>query len=127
MGFGDALLGLAGAARIRAMRPDGTACRFDTVGGMKAAIMAGVGVGLLPCFSGDGEPTLLRLSVPEPELGTDLWLLTHPDLRHAPRIRLLLDYLALRLATLRSRIEGLDITDQAAEWLKSRQDASQAP
>ena len=113
VGFGDALAGLAGAARLRALPPERVASRFDTVSGIRAAIMAGVGIGLLPCFAGDGEAALVRLSPPESTLSTDLWLLTHPDLRHAPRIRLLLDDLAARLAALRSRIEGLDLRKEA--------------
>ena len=106
VGFGDAMAGLAGAARLRTLPPERVATRFDSVSGIRAAVMAGLGVGLLPCFAGDGEAGLMRLSVPDPALSTDLWLLTHPDLRHAPRIRLLLDDLAARLAALRPIIEG---------------------
>lgn len=105
-GFGDALAGLAGAARLRTLPPERVACRLDTVGGMKAAVLGGVVLGLLPCFVGDAEPSLVRLSAPEPALGAELWLLTHPDLRHAQRIRLLLDDLAVHLVALRPRIEG---------------------
>ena len=108
VGFGDAMAGLAGAIRLRTLPPDRIASRFDTVSGIRAAILAGLGIGLLPCFAGDGNAALVRLSAPDPALSTDLWLLTHPDLRHAPRIRLLLDDLAARLLALRSRIEGLD-------------------
>lgn len=106
VGFGDAMAGLAGAARLRTLSPERIATRFDSVSGMRAAVMAGLGIGLLPCFAGDGEAGLMRLSVPDPALSTDLWLLTHPDLRHAPRVRLFLDDLAARLTALRPIIEG---------------------
>jgi hypothetical protein len=39
-------------------------------------------------------------------LDTELWLLTHPDLRNAPRIRAVLDFLSERLTVLRPLIEG---------------------
>ncbi len=106
VGFGDALAGLAGAARMREQAPEQAGSRFDTVGGILAGISAGLGIGLLPCFAGDRQPALLRVAPPIAALETELWLLTHPDLRHAPRIRTVLDFLAGRLTALRRLIEG---------------------
>lgn len=106
VGFGDALAGLGGAARLRDMPPERLAFRFDTVGGILAGVVAGLGVGLLPCFAGDRQPDLARLGPPIAALASDLWLLTHADLRNAPRIRLVLDFLAERLTNLRALIEG---------------------
>ena len=60
VGFGDAMAGLAGAARLRTLPPERIATRFDSVSGMRAAVMAGLGIGLLPCFAGDGEAGLMR-------------------------------------------------------------------
>jgi DNA-binding transcriptional LysR family regulator len=81
--------------------------RFDTVLGVAHAVAAGLGVGHLPCFIGDAWPQLVRLAPPEPEYASDLWLLTHPDLRHTPRVRALLDSLAESIAQKRPLIEGL--------------------
>jgi DNA-binding transcriptional LysR family regulator len=107
VGFGDALAGLAGAAYLRAHVPDGrVACRFDTVGGLVAGIEAGMGHGLLPCLAGDRHVALSRQGPPIASLATDLWLLTHADLRHVPRIRVLLDFLGERLTALQRLIEG---------------------
>ncbi|HET6472961.1 MAG TPA: LysR family transcriptional regulator [Pseudomonadales bacterium] len=50
-----------------------------------AAIEAGVGIGVLPCALGDVNPALQRLS--EPVVAQEIWLLTHPDLRNAARVR----------------------------------------
>ena len=111
VGFGDALAGLAGATRMRGQAPEQVACRFDTVGGILAGISAGLGIGFLPCFAGDPQPALLRLAPSIAALDTELWLLTHPDLRSAPRIRTVLDFLAERLAALRPLIEGGGIPD----------------
>jgi DNA-binding transcriptional LysR family regulator len=107
VGFGDALAGLAAASLLRNSVPEAqVACRFDTVGGLVAGIEAGLGHGLLPCFAGDRHPAFTRVLAPLSSLSSDLWLLTHPDLRHVPRIRVLLDFLGEKLAALRPLLEG---------------------
>jgi len=80
--------------------------RLNTVLGLAEAVEAGVGIGYLPCFIGDARPALRRLAPPKAEFGTDLWLLTHPDLRAVPRVRALLDFLAAEIAMRRAYIEG---------------------
>lgn len=81
--------------------------RINTVTGLEAAVAAGLGIGPLPCFSADANPALRRLSGPHPELGVDLWVLTHPDLRHAARVRVFMEHIAEAILPLRSRFEGL--------------------
>lgn len=88
----------AGADRI--------ALQLNTVMGLREAISAGIGVGPLPCYAGDADPALRRLGPPEPDLAADLWLLTHPDLRHAPRVRAFMDFAAEAITPLRPAIEG---------------------
>ncbi|MGH1570106.1 LysR family transcriptional regulator [Methylobacterium sp. P31] len=80
--------------------------RINTVTGLDMAVAAGLGIGPLPCFGADADPTLRRLSGPHPELGTDLWALTHPDLRHAARVRVFMDHVAEAILPLRPRFEG---------------------
>ncbi len=82
------------------------AFRLNSVLGLAEAMEAGMGIGHLPCFIGDARPSLRRLAAPEPAFATDLWLLAHPDLRQAPRIRALLDFLAAEIAAVRALIEG---------------------
>ncbi len=53
---------------------------------------------MLPCYLADGNPALTRIGEPIPELATDLWLLTHPDLRRVARIRAFLAFVAEALA-----------------------------
>lgn len=71
-------------------------CRYrvDTMFGMLAASRDGLGRAVLPCYLADAEPTLTRLGEPIPELATDLWLLTHPDLRRVARIRAFMTFVA---------------------------------
>jgi DNA-binding transcriptional LysR family regulator len=65
---------------------DNIAYRTDSVAGAAAAIVAGLGVGYLPCMLGDITPSLIRVGAVEPELNDELWLLTHPDIRKSGRI-----------------------------------------
>ncbi|MBE9607275.1 LysR family transcriptional regulator [Acetobacteraceae bacterium H6797] len=82
------------------------AYRVNTVLGLAEAVEAGMGFGYLPCFLADTRPALRRLGPLEPAFGSELWLLTHPDLRQAPRVRALLDFIAQEIAALRPLIEG---------------------
>jgi DNA-binding transcriptional LysR family regulator len=86
--------------------PERVVYKINTVLGLAEAIEEGVGIGYLPCFIGDVRPALRRLEPPQPDFATDLWLLTHPDLRHAPRVRVFLDFLAAEIAKRRKFIEG---------------------
>lgn len=86
--------------------PERVVYKVNTVLGLTEAVEAGVGLGFLPCFIADTRPGLTRLAPPDPDFSADLWLLTHPDLRHSPRVRLFLDYIAAELTRLRPLIEG---------------------
>ncbi|MFC3003048.1 LysR family transcriptional regulator [Falsiroseomonas tokyonensis] len=106
VGLGENLAGLQVVQALREVPPQRLAGRFDTVLGLAGAVKAGLGIGHLPCFLGDAWPLLRRLSPPEPAFASDLWLLTHPDLRQAPRIRPVMDLLAEEIAQQRPLIEG---------------------
>ncbi|HEY0570996.1 MAG TPA: LysR substrate-binding domain-containing protein, partial [Enterovirga sp.] len=80
--------------------------KVDTVLGLTEAVEAGIGLGALPCFVADGRPALARLAPPEPAFASALWLLTHPHLRHAPRVRAFMDFVATRIAGYRARLAG---------------------
>lgn len=90
-------------------------CRFRTnsVVGMHAAIAEAMGLGVLPCYLGDVDKRLARLSSRIPELETDLMLLTHPDLRKTARIRLLLDFVAEATRSIRPLLAGSVSSGQA--------------
>jgi DNA-binding transcriptional LysR family regulator len=90
----------------RHVAPERVVYKVDTVLGLAEAVEVGIGIGHLPCFIGDARPGLVRLSAPEPDFAADLWLLTHPDLRHSARVRVFLDFLAAELGKQRNFIEG---------------------
>jgi DNA-binding transcriptional LysR family regulator len=81
--------------------------RADSEPALAAAAAAGIGATLLPCFVGDADPRLVRLSPPLPELTHGLWLLTHEDLRGAARIRAVLDFLSVAIRSERARLAGV--------------------
>jgi DNA-binding transcriptional LysR family regulator len=86
--------------------PERIVYKVNTVLGLTEAVEAGIGIGPLPCFIADARPALVRLSPPNPDFSTGLWLLTHPDLRHSARVRAFLDFLAAEIAKLRKHLEG---------------------
>ncbi len=59
-----------------------------------AAARAGVGLAALPHFLGDGDPLLARHEVNAGEVRRDVWLVVHRDLRKAPAIRAVMEFLA---------------------------------
>lgn len=60
---------------------------FATLEASADAVAAGLGIGMLPVYVGDPDPRLRRLVRPDLRHLGDLWLLTHPDLRHTARVR----------------------------------------
>ncbi|MCG8542631.1 MAG: LysR family transcriptional regulator [Alphaproteobacteria bacterium] len=80
--------------------------RINSVVGMHGAVVDGHGLALLPCYLGDPDRRLVRLSETISDLATDLWLLTHPDLRKTARVRALLDFLASALKQQRGLLAG---------------------
>ena len=68
--------------------------RVNTVYGMLSAARAGLGLSVLPCYLGENDALLSRVGGTIPSMATDLWILTHPDLRRTERIRIFLDHVA---------------------------------
>jgi len=66
-----------------------------------------MGVAPLPCFMGDVEPNLTRLYPLDPKIASELWLLTHEDLRNTARIRAFMDFMATSITGDRDLLEGL--------------------
>jgi DNA-binding transcriptional LysR family regulator len=56
------------------------------------AVAAGAGVALLPTYVGEPDDRVVRVTLQD-NLTLQLWLLTHPDLRHTARVKALMDFL----------------------------------
>ena len=91
----------------REVSPEQIVYRVNTVLGLAEAVEAGIGIGHLPCFIADGRADLVRLAPPVADFSASLWLLTHPDLRQSPRVRVFLDFVSAAIAARRPEIEGL--------------------
>jgi DNA-binding transcriptional LysR family regulator len=66
-------------------------------GGLLAGVRSGFGIAVLPCIVGDADPDLVRCVPPRDHHGRVLWLLTHERVRHAPRVRIVIDFLYERV------------------------------
>ena len=89
--------------RLGDRRPQVRASRFSL---QVEAIRAGAGLGILPCFVGDADAGLVRLTTPITELGADYWLLVHPDLKMVPRVRRLIDWIRTAFKDSRRALQG---------------------
>jgi DNA-binding transcriptional LysR family regulator len=89
IGRGDGTSGIT-AAHWLARKTPATAVVYRTSSLVNQALAAraGIGVALLPCHLGDGDRGLERVLVdPVAELATELWMVTHRDLRNTARVR----------------------------------------
>jgi DNA-binding transcriptional LysR family regulator len=85
---------LAQARWLAAHVPPGqVALTADSLVAMADAVRAGTGLGLLLCLLAEPDRELVRLTHPLPELDTQVWILTHPDLRKLRRVQALTDHL----------------------------------
>lgn len=72
------------------------------------AAKAGVGIALLPCYLGDGDPDLVRVPPGLPMGAHEFWLLTHKDLLATARIRTFWDHMLSVLKRRKPLIEGME-------------------
>jgi DNA-binding transcriptional LysR family regulator len=105
--LGDPLGYVKAARYVRDHVPaERIALRSSAVLGLTEAVEQGMGIGPLPCFIADQRPGLVRLLPPDPDFSTGLWILTHPDIRHAPRVRAFMDFVGGELAKRKGQLEG---------------------
>lgn len=77
-----------------------------------AACKGGVGLAMLPCFVGDQEPELVRITNAPPVLPAETWILVHPALHKAERARVVMDFFVAALLAKRDLVEGRCALDQ---------------
>lgn len=82
------------------------ALRFSGLLMVRAACLQGLGVAVLPCFLGDTEPGLIRLGEPLAECDSELWLLSHPDLRETARVKATRQWLLKAVSTQTALLKG---------------------
>jgi DNA-binding transcriptional LysR family regulator len=67
----------------------------------------GMGFAFLPCYLGDADDRLVRVTNLIEPLTLELWILTHPDLRHTARVKALMAYLYEELKKEIDLFEGI--------------------
>lgn len=108
IGWEETASGIQAADWLDRARPSpGFAYRTNSLVNQAVAAKAGIGLALLPCYLGDGEPGLVRaLHEPLPELAGELWIVTHSDLKGTARVRAFFDIVGDGLARQRDLFEG---------------------
>jgi DNA-binding transcriptional LysR family regulator len=71
----------------------GVALRASNMAIQYAAIRAGAGRGVLPCYLADEDALLERLTAPVPEIAAEYWVIVHRDLRRAACVRAVIDWI----------------------------------
>jgi DNA-binding transcriptional LysR family regulator len=108
IGWDDDAAGINAAEWLAAMAPASSfVYRTNSLVNQLNAAKAGIGFAVLPCYLGDREPGIARV-LPQPvsELATELWMVTHSDLRRTARVRAFFDVVGERLSADRALFEG---------------------
>jgi DNA-binding transcriptional LysR family regulator len=84
----------------------GVALRASGMPMQLAAIRAGAGKGVLPCFVADADPVLERLTPPLPEVAAEYWVIVHRDLRRAACVRAVIDWVRQLFIEHRGKLAG---------------------
>jgi DNA-binding transcriptional LysR family regulator len=85
---------------------DTVALRASSMTMQWAAIVAGSGRGVLPCYAGDDDPLLERLTPPVPEIAAHYSVIVHRDLRRAVCVRAVIDWVHQAFAEQRDALAG---------------------
>jgi DNA-binding transcriptional LysR family regulator len=70
------------------------------------AMRAGIGFAAMAAYLCDPDPDLVMVLPPSKVLMMSLHLVVHKDLQHAPKVRAVLDYLAVALGKMQKRLRG---------------------
>jgi DNA-binding transcriptional LysR family regulator len=74
-----------------------------------AAIRAGAGRGILPCFVADEDPLLERITPLLPEIAAEYWVIVHRDLRRAACVRAVIDWVRQLFVDYREALAGTEV------------------
>ncbi len=81
-------------------------CRINSFVALAAAVRAGVGVGILSCFTARSVGGLVQLTPPIDSLELYYWILTHPELRSVARVATVYAHIRESFAGLRLLFEA---------------------
>ena len=112
IGWEEDVSGIAAADWLTAAVPESAfVFRTSSLVNQLVAACAGIGLAALPCYLGDPEPLLMRaLPLPLHDLRSELWIVTHRDLRKTARVRAFFDVIADGIGADRELIEAVGIS-----------------
>jgi DNA-binding transcriptional LysR family regulator len=92
---------------LRSVAPSArVVARSNTVPGLLMSVRSGAGLAPLPMPLATRETELEHVLGPLPGLYSPIYLLTHPDLRHMPRVRAFFDFIVAEIEQVRSALTG---------------------
>lgn len=84
--------------------PDAPAIfRSSSGAAQRAAVTAGIGLGILHLFAAEGDPELVRILPDQVEVKRSYWLVIHADLQRIPRVRAVISFLDDLVRTMQDR------------------------
>jgi DNA-binding transcriptional LysR family regulator len=105
--FGKGITNLHLGKWLRSVAPHAKiVAHSETVIGLLTAVQSGAGLAILPTLLGDPEKDLVRVIDPLPELMSQIYLLTHPDLLKTPRVRAFVDFVYAEIDAYRPLLRG---------------------
>ncbi len=105
---GSQALSPAGIWTRSAIKPERMVMTVDSFVSACHLAEAGIGVAVLPYFLGEGSPGLRRVRKVPREASSDLWVLTHPNLRQSARVQVFMEHISQALRAMRDRLEMKD-------------------
>lgn len=81
-----------------------TIFRSSSSAAQQAAIVAGLGLGMLHLVAAERDPRLVRVLGGALEIRRSYWLVLHADMQRNPRIRAVVDFLAATVDAIRDRL-----------------------
>ncbi|MGH8250785.1 MAG: LysR family transcriptional regulator [Steroidobacteraceae bacterium] len=108
IGWDETTAGIMAADWLnRAVAIEAFVYRSSSLVNQFTAARFGIGMALLPCYLGDGDPGLVRaLNDPIASLKGELWIVTHADLKGTARVRAFMDVVGERLAREKDVFDG---------------------
>lgn len=117
IGWDNSAVAAAAKWLTDAVSSDQIVYRSSSLINQMMAVKAGIGMALLPCYLGDPESDIRSVSLPQPALTRELWLITHRDLRNTARVRAFFGMVGQGLTARRSLLEGSSHAGKAARPL----------
>ena len=86
--------------------PERITLRSNSFVNQLMSVRAGLGIALLPCYLAERDPAVRRISAVMPEVASELWIVTHEDLKNTARIRAFLAHIGDAIVAARRSFEG---------------------